>query len=133
MRRLRVTFPTNLNDKDEALRAEVYWEEFKNLSMHYFEMAVNEAISSCLFFPKPSELYDFINPKRDSEIMAERTKKAIEWMEPTEEGKRIAIEMIGELHNNWKRQDEKTEQERKERFERNRERLRKQAKLLKGG
>jgi hypothetical protein len=54
-----VTFPTNLSEKDEALRAEVYWEEFSNWKIEKFAEAVKEAISSCRFFPKPSELREF--------------------------------------------------------------------------
>lgn len=125
-----MTFPMNLNDKDEALRGEVYWEEFKHMPMEYFEMSVNEAISSCAFFPKPAELHEFVDAEKDRKSLGTKTREAIDWMKPTEEGKKIAIQMIGELHDTLKKQDEKAEKERAEKFEKNRAVLKKQAKLL---
>lgn len=130
MRRLRVTFPTSLNEKDEALRAEVYWQEFKNVSMDYFEQSVNEAVGSCTFFPKPAELHEFMNVYINQRSLETSTREAIEWMKPTEEGKQIAKEIIGDLYKTWDEQDRKEAEERAIRFERNRAILKKQAKLL---
>ena len=57
----------NLNDKDEALRGEVYWEEFKATSIEGFELAVSKAINSLSFFPKPIELQEFIWERNEIE------------------------------------------------------------------
>jgi hypothetical protein len=137
MRRLRVTFPTSLSDKDEALRGEVYWEEFNRIGIEAFEYAVKESIGALSFFPKPNELWEFIDALRRNQYLSHQAEMPelpkIGWQEPTEEGRRIAKEIIGELYNTWGEQDKKREQERAEKFEKNREHLKKQAKLIKGG
>ena len=135
MRRLRVTFPTSLNDKDESLRADVYWEEFKNTSIEKFESAVNEAIGALSFFPKPAELWEFIKQQDRYEYLQDQASMAdlhkIDWQEPTKKGREIAIKLMNELKNRWKIEDEQKEKERTEQFEKRRKELKKQAKLLK--
>ena len=79
MRRLRVTFPMNLNDKDEALRGEVYWEEFKAIPIEGFEFAVNKAINSLSFFPKPIELREFIWERNEIEYRQKNSVNLIEY------------------------------------------------------
>ncbi len=105
MRKLRVTFPLNLNDKDEALRGEVYWEEFKNVDIGKFEFAINECIKKILFFPKPFELHELIDQRNSEEYLEHHATRdeilKIEWIEPTEEGKRIAREFLQGLVNKW--------------------------------
>ena len=81
MRRLRVTFPMNLNDKDEALRGEVYWEEFKNIDIDKFEYAIGKAINSLSFFPKPIELHEFIWEKNEIEYREKNRGDLIEYKE----------------------------------------------------
>jgi hypothetical protein len=86
MRRLRVTFPTSLSEKDEALRTEVYWEEFRGTTIEDFTKGVREAISKCGFFPKPSELWEYIKPSwiEESKYLEESTRKCLghseEWI-----------------------------------------------------
>jgi hypothetical protein len=96
MRRLRVTFPTSLNEKDEALRAEVYWREFAGVSYKAFESAVLKALGSCSFFPKPKELHDFIQAESERKWLEDRSR-LLQWMEPNEEGKKVALEMMSQL------------------------------------
>lgn len=129
-----MTFPTSLNEKDEALRAEVYWEEFKRVGIDEFEYGVSECIGSVSFFPKPTELWEVIRRERHQEYLSHQASMPelprIEWMEPTEEGKRIASGMMGGLFAKWKQEDELNEKKRQEEFEKKRAILKKQAKLL---
>lgn len=100
MRRLKVTFPTNLNDKDEALRAEVYWEEFLETSIEHFEKAVNKAMAECTFFPKPVELYEFITFEANIKYLQSQKVEPdhqLEWMEPTQEGKTLAKQYLANI------------------------------------
>jgi len=100
MRRLRVTFPGNLNEKDEALRAEVYWEEFFPTSIEAFEGAVNKAMSECTFFPKPVELHEFIRFEANNKYLDSQRIEPdhqIEWMEPTKEGKALAKQYLSKI------------------------------------
>ena len=94
-----MTFPMNLSEKDEALRAEVYWEEFKNTPIERFESAVKQAIGCLTFFPKPAELHELISQDSHKEYLEhKRTEpERIEWMEPTEEGKNYAQKMKAQL------------------------------------
>ena len=104
MRKLRVTFPTSLNDKDEALRGEVYWEEFKFCSIDIFEKAINEAIGICNFFPKPIELRGFINEFCQLEYLKNNLNEQffqIEYIKTKEEIQKeqeIAKKCLDELH-----------------------------------
>ena len=88
MRKLRVIFPLNLNDKDEALRGEVYWEEFKTSSIEAFDKSILEAIRLCKFFPKPHELWEFIdefNRIKYSESIPREEFRQIEYVKTEEE------------------------------------------------
>ena len=100
MRRLKVTFPNNLNDKDEALRAEVYWEEFSTTSIQAFEKAANKAMSEYTFFPKPVELHQFIRFEANKKYLESQKIEPdhqLEWMIPTEEGKALAKKYLGQI------------------------------------
>jgi hypothetical protein len=136
MRRLKVTFPSNLSEQDEALRAEVYWEEFKTTAIERFEHSVLQAISSLSFFPKPAELHEFISQKSIQEYLEhvriehKQPSGYVDYMEPSEEGKKIASEMVSQFLGKLEQQDIESEKERTDRFEKNRAILKKQAKLL---
>lgn len=100
MRRLKVTFPSNLSDKDEALRAEVYWEEFSNTSIHNFEKAITSAVGKCTYFPKPTELYEFIRFEANTRYLEGQKVEPdhqLEWMMPTQEGKALAKEYLSKI------------------------------------
>ena len=100
MRRLKVTFPTSLDSKDEALRAEVYWEEFSTTLIETFSKAVNDAIAHCSFFPKPTELYEFIKFYAETKYLQGQRVEVdhqLEWMYPTEEGKALAKQYLANI------------------------------------
>jgi hypothetical protein len=100
MRRLKVTFPINLNEKDEALRAEVYWEEFLNTSIENFEKAIIRALGECTYFPKPTELREFIRFEANTRYLESQNIEPnyqLEWMMPTEEGKALAKQYLGKI------------------------------------
>lgn len=127
MRRLRVTFPTNLADKDEALRTDIYWEEFQTININEFESAVNEAIKSLSFFPKPIELYNFIRQNAELKYTQNQLEYKEEPISP-ERAKQILSEIqkiIGSKEENLK---PFLEREKAKEFEEKREKLKKQIK-----
>ncbi len=126
MRKLKVTFPSNLSEEQEALRAQVYWDEFKSISIDRFEFAINSVIGDLKFFPKPAELWEALR----SPSQSESEPKRIDWAEPTEQGRQVARECINFLLNNIGEKEEKDKKEREKRFEQRRSELRKQAKTL---
>jgi hypothetical protein len=66
MKKLKVSLPSiPLSEKDEAFRTEVFWEEFKDVAIEAFEIAVKKATSDLSFFPKPVELWGYIKPVQD--------------------------------------------------------------------
>ena len=133
-----MTFPINLNDKDEALRGEVYWEEFRNVDIDKFEFAVSQCIKEILFFPKPFELHEFIDQRNREEYLEHHATRdeisKIEWIEPTEEGKRIARDFLQGLVNKWeydKKLSPSLEGIEAKEFEEKRKKAKEKVKLLK--
>jgi hypothetical protein len=106
------------------------------MSIDKFERAVNEAIGSCLFFPKPTELHELAYPASnminsiDTKGLTWPDRPLLDYMEPSEEGKKIASEMVSQFLGKLEQQDIESEKERTDRFEKNRAILKKQAKLL---
>ncbi len=140
MRKLRVTFPSNLSDKDEVLRGEVYWEEFKNSSIESFEKGINEAISSCNFFPKPIELREFIdefNRIKYLESIPHEEFRQIEYVKTEEEiqkEREISKMCLEELYKKLFKKEELSptlKGKRAEEFERNRKKAKEKLKQLK--
>ena len=61
MNRLRVSLPSpTLDDRDKALRTEVFWDVLQDYPLDLVEGAVAWAIRSLAYFPKPVELIVWI-------------------------------------------------------------------------
>lgn len=50
---------------------QAYWISLEQYSDADCIKAFNRAVTECKFFPKPAELIEFINPKRDSDAQAQ--------------------------------------------------------------
>jgi len=128
-----VTFPSNLSQQDEALRAEVYWEEFSGVSIDSFESAVNQAIGEYSFFPKPNQIRELINfsvdQKRLEHETAEFNRELLPWLEPTPVGKEEAKKLLTELFNKLDPKPQ-LEGDRASEFERKRKIAKEKAKQL---
>jgi hypothetical protein len=119
----------NLSEKDEALRTEIYWEEFSNIMIEDFEHAIHMAISECKFFPKPSELYEFLNPPEKIYLDYETRTNELEWMHPTEEGRQIAktyLKKIMDMLDSKNKANKNLEGEKARAFEEKRKKLKRQ-------
>ncbi len=130
MSKLKVTFPNSLTTQEEAIRAQVYWEEFKAKTIEDFEFAVNDTIGSLTFFPKPTELHDIIRAEADKKYKYEDPIKKIDWNEPTEQGRQIARECLNFVLNRIGEREAEEKKEHGKRFEQRRSELKKQAKTL---
>lgn len=124
MKRLKVTFPSNLTIQEEALRTEIYWEQFENCSIRSFESAVNGAIKNCGFFPKPSELHELIrleSENRYRERLSYRDQYKLEYKENfmTKEEAKECLKKINEMIK-LKHNDPRLEGIEAEEFERKR-------------
>ena len=126
----------NLNDKDEALRGEVYWEEFRNMDIDKFEYAIGRAIKSLSFFPKPIELHESIWERNEIEY---RQKNKVDLIEHKECEDFVSPERAREILSEIKKiigsKDEKLKpylegKEAKE-FEEKRKKAKEKVKLLK--
>ncbi len=134
MSRAKVSLPSqaNLTIHEEALRIDVFWEALKNYSLERVVDAFNRAFKEFRWFPKPVEIIDFIENENNYKLETFDVDYQIEWQEPTEEGRRIAREMIQGLTKKWEDEDKIRIKERIKVFEKNREKLKKQARLLRG-
>lgn len=95
-----MTFPSNLNQQDEALRAEVYWEEFSDTSISNFENAVNKAIGEFSFFPKPHQLRELMNFQSEQRYLTNETidfHHQLPWFEKTPVGREEAKKFLTEI------------------------------------
>jgi len=104
MKRLQVTFESitaNISARDQALRSEVYWQEFTKTPIEAFEAGISAAIRECLFFPKPSEIHEFIRVYFETKSTGTIDQR-IDWMPPTEEAKRIATQYLEGIFNRLK-------------------------------
>lgn len=127
----KVSLPgVTLSREEEAIRIDVFWEELHGYPIEQVEEAFRWARGSLAFFPKPVELTDHIAEEAKLKYLRSQPKK-IEWMEPSEEGELLAHKTVSELFGRWKKEDEQRERDRAERFEKNRENLKKQTRLLK--
>ncbi len=116
MKRLQVTFESitaNVSARDQALRSEVYWQEFTKTPIEAFEAGISVAIRECLFFPKPSEIHEFIRVYFEGKS-TETIEKRIDWMPPTEEAKRIATQYLAGIFDRLKQNISTTVQPRLE-------------------
>ena len=133
MNKARLSLPgPSLNDREKALRVEVFWEVLSFLDIEKVDRAFQRAILELKFFPTPSHILDFIH---EEAVQTISEREQIEWLEPTEEGKRKALEIIADLKERWAKEDLEKEQKRIEKMEERREVLKKQAKMfvVKGG
>lgn len=136
MNKTRISLPgPALDDKEKALRVEVFWEELQGNSIEEVEGALQHARSKLRFFPTVIELNNFMREQRHqkylSQINIEESKfHSINWMEPTEEGKRKAKELIQKLYDRWEREDKKELADREKRFRERKKILENQKKLL---
>lgn len=126
----------NLTEEEVALRVDVFWETLGKNSIEQVEEAFQWARESLPFFPKPVELTDHITRESNEKYLRDHPKKGdeeylISWMEPSEEGKKLAIEMFDDLKKRWAKEDEEKAAQRRIEFERRRRQLKKQARLLK--
>lgn len=92
----------------------IYWEALKPYPWKKVKDALNKAVVTCRFFPKPADIVDFINGADKTEEQAERAwatlldaiKRYGPYMSVTFEDGRIArcIELMGgwEEVNSWK-------------------------------
>lgn len=128
MAKARVTLPgPNLTDDEKTIRTDVFWDVLSIYPIEKVEEAFRRAMSELKFFPTPSEIIAFISEDYESEYQ----KKQIEWMGPTEDGRKKALELINELKGRWMEEEAKREKKRAELFDAKRKELKKQIKLLK--
>jgi hypothetical protein len=124
----RLSLPgPNLTDKEKALRIEVFWEILSPHAIEKVERAFKRAILELKFFPTPSHILDFIH---EEAIQTIPEREQLEWMEPTDEGKRRALEIIAEMKERWAKEDLEKEEKRVENMEGQRVVLKKQAKIF---
>lgn len=128
----KVTLPgINLSDEEEAIRVDAFWEELQGYSIELVEEVFRWARGSLVFFPKPVELTDHLAQEARLRYQSKREElESIEWMEPTEQGRALAVKIMSDLKEKWKKEDLEIEAKRGVAFEKNREKLRKQAKQL---
>jgi len=100
------------------------------------EDALAWARRSLVYFPKPVELIEWIKEEKRSRYNREHPlydTKAIEWKEPTEDGRRIALQVIKELYEKWEKKEKAEVAEREGLFHKKRDELKKQARLMREG
>lgn len=56
-------------------KIDIYWDIFKEYSLEEFKDAMNQAVRSCKFFPKPAEIIELMGGKLS--IQDEATKEAL--------------------------------------------------------
>lgn len=124
----------NLTAEEEAIRIQVFWEELEKYCIEAVEEAFKWARGKLSFFPKPVEIIDHIHEQAHKKYLKKEEQEKIEWMPPTEEGKRLAKKLSDELFARWEKEEAEAERIRQENFEKRRTILKKQADfLLKGG
>jgi hypothetical protein len=122
----KVSLPgMNLSPEEEAIRVDVFWKELQVYQVDKVEKAFEIASKRLKFFPTLSDILDFLSEedefKEDQELL--------EW-KPSEEGKEKARELLRNLKERWKREDEEREKKRAVEFEKSRKKLQAQAKLI---
>lgn len=121
----------NLSLEEEAIRVDVFWEELESYSIEQVEEAFQWARGSLGFFPKPIEITKHINEEAYLKYQTNHKPEQIEWMEPTEKGKELALKMFSELKDKWNKEDREVKKKRDQLFEQRKKKLKKQAKFLK--
>jgi len=134
MTRLALAFNEEIGED----RFKIYFEFLGDADYQSANEAINTLIKGSKWFPKIAEIEKLMYPEPDLEMqyirsLENKTREAIGWMselEPSEEGKKLAKKMVNDLFGKWKEEDEKKEDERRVKFEKSRENLKKQARLL---
>jgi len=138
--KLAIAFREKVTEEQASLYAE-YLGEFP---IEKIEKAVDRAIKELKWFPKISELRDFILDDFENDYLVKQGRvKEIqiygneivekEIMVETEKEKEIAKKFLSELQQKWEKEDEERKKDRIIKFEERREQLRKQAKMVLGG
>jgi hypothetical protein len=134
MARMKVSLPSqmNLSVKEEALRADVFWEALKYASIEDVTMGIERACNELKWFPPPIEIENFIYEHNHQKYLRNQSERQeqIEWMEPTEAGKVKAKELIQSFYDKLNREDIEAENGRIDRFQQRRIELKKQAKVI---
>ena len=132
MIRAKVTLPSqaNLTAEEEALRMDVFWEALKIYNLESVVKSFKEALETLKWFPRPTEIIEFIQINARISTYQEEERPQIEMLQPTEEGKKKAKEWLNWLYDSWDEQDRIKEEKRAKEFETNRANLKKQARLI---
>ena len=138
--KLAIAFREKVTEEHGRLYAE-YLREFP---IEKIEKAVDRAIKELKWFPKVSELREFIFDDIENDYLDSRTefeKKMLrdndlseeERLNIREKEREIAKRFLDELNEKWEKEKQENDQRRIIKFEERREQLRKQAKLVLGG
>lgn len=136
MNKIRVSLPgPNYDEKERVLRTEVFWEELKSYDISNVEGALDSARRELKFFPTPSDIIDRLNPV-DPRTLPDYwpERKGIENKEKPlsrDEAKVFLQKIYDYVSKNSDELRADEVRDRKERFEKRREELKRQAKLLK--
>lgn len=121
---------TELKPEEETIRLAVFWETLKDYPIESVEAAFERAFRELKWFPRPADIIEFIQEYENENYQKESEYLKIEWMEPTEEGREMAKKFLNELMEKLEEKERKADRERVINFEKRREELKKQAKLL---
>lgn len=121
-----------LTEEEQALRDLVFWEQLQGCQIERVEQAFELARSRLDFFPTVNAILNFMEEIAEQEYRNSPVPEAeqIAWRQPTEEGRTIAKAFIQEIYAHVDEINAKKEEERRQAFERKREALKKQAKLM---
>ena len=135
MNRTRVSLPgPSLDEKEKAMRIEVFWEELEHYPIEQVEDAFREIRRKSKFFPSPGDVIEIIQRERETLYLESKTHEAIDWMKATPEGKAIASDiarkLIGKIISDLEDKEREKAKSEDVEFEVKRERLRKQSKFF---
>ncbi len=128
MQRLKVSLPsqTKLTPNEEALRIDVFWEEFKGSKIERVEDAMQAALADCKWFPTPAEMRELMN-----ETFVRRPEaKQIEDKGRQPLTRERARELLNEVYARLNKEDAEAEKKRVKKFEQSRAGLLKQRELV---
>ncbi|MEM5872111.1 MAG: hypothetical protein QW051_04525 [Candidatus Aenigmatarchaeota archaeon] len=131
MGKLAIAFRENLTPE----QGKIYLEYLQGFGIEEIEKAIDRAIRELKFFPKISELIEFI--EEENQYLSNYEIKQLLWYseidnEITPEGQKRIEECIKQIWSKWNEEEAKKEEERKLNFEKRREELKKQFKIISG-